>query len=109
MGYSAISEAEIWLALKIVELDDSVKAPPGGLNFWLGETGGNVSWGQARRLSLARLLLCHPQLTILDEPFNGIEDKMAARIWHNMLPRVRTKMLALLTYERSDYLHNNVL
>jgi ATP-binding cassette subfamily C protein CydC len=104
LGIKDISEKEIWKVLKMVELFDWANALPDGLNSWLGEAGGKVSGGQARRICLARLLLRDPQLVVLDEPFNGIDNKMAVRIWHNMLPWTASRMVVLLTHERPDYL-----
>lgn len=105
LGIQTISEQEIWSVLKMVELFDWANALPEGLNAWLGEGGGKVSGGQARRIGLARLLLRNPELAILDEPFNGIDDQMATRIWHNILPWVNARMLVLLTHEQPNYLN----
>ena len=104
LGVEAISEEKIWSVLKMVELDEWANALPQGLNSWLGETGGKVSGGQARRICFARLLLREPELVILDEPFNGIDHEMAARIWVNILPWISSRMTVLLTHERPDYL-----
>lgn len=102
------SEHDIWAVLKMVELFDWANSLPEGLNTWLGEVGSKVSGGQARRICLARLLLRDPQLVILDEPFNGIDHVMAARIWNNIEPWISPRMTILLTHERPDYvLHKN--
>ena len=98
------SENNIWAVLKMVELFDWANDLPEGLNTWLGEAGSKVSGGQARRICLARLLLRNPQLVILDEPFNGIDNVMAARIWNNIEPWINSRMAILLTHERPDYL-----
>ena len=104
LGLDDISEKDIWSALKDVELDGWAKALPHGLNSWLGETGGKVSGGQARRICLARLLLRSPELIILDEPFNGLDQEMAARIWKNIQPWINARMSILLSHERPTYL-----
>jgi ATP-binding cassette subfamily C protein CydC len=104
LGIQTLSEQEIWSVLKMVELFDWANALPEGLNTWLGEGGGKVSGGQARRICLARLLLRKPKLAILDEPFNGIDDQMAVRIWNNISPWATSRMLVLLTHEQPDYL-----
>ncbi len=104
IGLADVTEDDIWKALKLVELFDWANALPQGLNTWLGEAGSKISGGQARRISLARLLLRNPQLIILDEPFNGVDEKMAERIWQNIQPWLRAKMSVLLTHERPGYL-----
>lgn len=104
VGLDNISEADIWSALKTVELYEWAINLPDGLNYWLGETGGVVSGGQARRICLARLLLRHPELVILDEPFSNVDETMAMRIWENMTPWLDTKTLIILTHEQPLFL-----
>lgn len=104
LGLDDISEKDIWSTLKDVELDGWAKDLPHGLNSWLGETGGKVSGGQARRICLARLLLWNPELIILDEPFNGLDQEMAARIWKNIQPWINARMSILISHERPIYL-----
>ena len=104
LGLPKVSEKEVWEALTMVELFDWTNALPQGLNTWLGEAGSKVSGGQARRICLARLLLRNPQLVILDEPFNGIDDAMATRIWNNILLWLGDRMTIILTHERPEYL-----
>ncbi|WP_412971929.1 amino acid ABC transporter ATP-binding/permease protein [Glaciecola sp. MF2-115] len=107
LGMSSISENLIWEALKLVELDTWVKNLPQGLNTWLGETGGKVSGGQARRIGLCRILLRRPQFVILDEPFNGLDGDMTERIWQNIQPWILQRMTVLLTHEKPTFLNDN--
>jgi len=107
LGIADITEEEVWRVLEIVELKQWANTLPEGLNTWLGETGGEVSGGQARRICLARLLLRQPALIILDEPFNGIDEHMAKRIWQNMQPWLSASMVLLLSHQSAQYLHNS--
>lgn len=76
----AADEAALWRVLEIVDLTDWAQALPEGLATWVGESGRQVSGGQARRIALARVLLKEPQLVILDEPFSGLDAATARRI-----------------------------
>ena len=104
LGLPNVSEDAVWQALKLVELQEWANNLPQGLNTWLGETGGKVSGGQARRICLCRLILRNPQFVVLDEPFNGMDATMAARIWHNISPWLASKIVVLLTHERPLFL-----
>ncbi|MCH8552131.1 MAG: thiol reductant ABC exporter subunit CydC [Natronospirillum sp.] len=67
------SDDELWQVLYKVGLDSLVRELPGQLETPVGEGGRQFSGGEARRLTLARLLLKDPDIVILDEPFSGLD------------------------------------
>lgn len=99
LGIEDLSDEALWKVLALVELEDWAQSLEKGLYSWLGETGSQVSGGQARRIALARLLLRDPRLVILDEPFNGLDQNMAERIWQNMGEWLCDKRVVLLSHE----------
>jgi ATP-binding cassette subfamily C protein CydC len=76
----AASDAVLWDVLSAVALDSWVQQLPKGLATAVGEKGQQLSGGQGRRLALARLMLCNPQVVILDEPFAGVDAATAKHI-----------------------------
>jgi ATP-binding cassette, subfamily C, bacterial CydC len=105
LGMPNLSNADIFAALDKVELSDWVRSLPQQLETWLGDTGNQLSGGQARRLCLARLILKSPRFLILDEPFNGVDTNMATKIWANLAPWLQDKCVILLMHENPSFWH----
>ena len=103
LGLKELTDSELNIALSKVGLADWVKGLPHGLDTWLGETGENLSGGQARRLCLARLFLRKPTFIILDEPFNGIDKMTADMINDELLCHLKEANLAVFTHEISGF------
>ncbi len=61
-------DGDLELALKQAAIADVVAALPHGLHTRLGETGGGLSGGEARRLTLARAIYGAPDVILADEP-----------------------------------------
>ena len=67
LANEAATEDELWQALRRARLDDLVAALPDGLDTVIGERGYRLSGGERQRLTIARMLLAHPRVVILDE------------------------------------------
>lgn len=67
-------------ALELVDARALVERLPEGLDTRLGESGGGVSGGEARRLMLARAVLSGAELILADEPTADLDPDTAGRI-----------------------------
>jgi ATP-binding cassette subfamily C protein CydCD len=68
LGRLDATDAEVWAALERVALADLVATLPGGLDEPVGEDGASLSAGERARLVLARVVVAHRPLVLLDEP-----------------------------------------
>jgi len=67
------TEAELNEALRISCTDEFVSRLPEGIYTQVGEGGNGVSGGQKQRISLARAILKHPKVLILDDATSAVD------------------------------------
>jgi ATP-binding cassette, subfamily B, bacterial len=67
LANDSATEEELWESLRRARLDQLVASLPDGLDTVVGERGYRLSGGERQRLTIARLLLAHPRVVILDE------------------------------------------
>lgn len=79
-GNEAASDAEIIEAAKAAAAHDFIMSFPKGYDTELGQGGVNVSGGQKQRLCIARALLKHPKILILDDSTSAVDTATDARI-----------------------------
>lgn len=72
-------------ALEQAAVSDVVAALPQGLATRLGETGGGLSGGEARRLTLARAIHGAPDLILADEPTADLDASTAQAVTNGLL------------------------
>lgn len=72
-------------ALAIAAVQEVAAALPRGLNTRLGETGGGLSGGEARRMTLARAVLAAPDLLLADEPTADLDAATAALVTEGLM------------------------
>jgi ATP-binding cassette subfamily C protein CydCD len=92
------TDADLHAVLARVRLDGWLAGLPHGLDTWLGTAGGTVSGGQRRRLATARALLAEPDLLILDEPTEGLDEAGAAALMADLLTAADGRTVLLLTH-----------
>ncbi len=73
-------DAALWAALETAVLSERIARSPLGLDTPLGENGARLSGGERRRLGLARAYLRQAPWLVLDEPTEGLDPEIEARV-----------------------------
>ena len=79
-GRADATEEEIRRAAKDAQALDFIEAMPQGFDTWLEQGGVNVSGGQKQRLCIARAMLRHPAILILDDSTSAVDSATEAEI-----------------------------
>lgn len=98
IGDPLADDARCLRMLDHARLGDFVRGLPQGLDTWLGEAGGTLSAGQARRLCLARALLSPASLIVLDEPTTGLDRDNELAFFHDITHATQGRTVLLVTH-----------
>ncbi len=79
-GKDDATEEEIREACRIACADEFINQLPKGYDTELGQGGVNISGGQKQRLCIARALLKHPKILILDDSTSAVDTATEAKI-----------------------------
>ncbi len=74
------TDKELWRALELAEAAEFVGETGHQLDTVVGERGISLSGGQRQRIALARALLRHPELLLLDDTTSALDPATAAAV-----------------------------
>ena len=74
------TDEEIAAACRAAQADDFITSFPEGYDTYLEQGGVNLSGGQKQRLCIARALLKHPRILILDDSTSAVDTATDSRI-----------------------------
>lgn len=74
-GDENATDEDIIKVCKLAQADEFINNFPNGYNTMIEEGGTNVSGGQKQRLCIARALLKHPKILILDDSTSAVDTK----------------------------------
>ncbi|HXK00539.1 MAG TPA: SmdB family multidrug efflux ABC transporter permease/ATP-binding protein [Buchnera sp. (in: enterobacteria)] len=96
-----ISERKIWKVLETVQLANLVQSMSKGIHAYLGENGNNLSVGQKQLLAIARVLVIHPKILILDEATANIDSETEKNVQQALLSVRKFATLVVIAHRLS--------
>jgi ATP-binding cassette subfamily B protein len=79
-GRPSASQEEVEAAARAAQAHDFIRAMPEGYATRLGERGLGLSGGQRQRIAIARALLLHPRILILDDSTSAVDTETEYQI-----------------------------
>ena len=79
-GRPEASPEEVLEAAKAAQAHDFIQEFPEGYDTLLGQRGVNLSGGQKQRIAIARALITHPAVLILDDSTSSVDVETESRI-----------------------------
>lgn len=79
-GNKNASDQELAEVCRLAQADSFIATFPDGYDTYIEQGGTNVSGGQKQRLCIARALLKHPKILILDDSTSAVDTKTDALI-----------------------------
>jgi ATP-binding cassette subfamily C protein len=101
MGDDSISDEQIFEALAIAQLKDTVLNMPEALDTVVGRHGIRLSGGQRQRLSIARMVIANPKVVIFDESTSALDVHVEARIFESLKPILENKTVITIAHRLS--------
>lgn len=89
---------DITEVLKDVCFEEDLAAMPEGQDTLVGNGGVRLSGGQQSRIALARALINHNKLIILDDPFSAVDVRTERRIVENLRSHYKDSMIILISH-----------
>ena len=95
---------------KLVYVDEIVKDKFLGYDTKIEENGQNISGGQRQRIILARALLKHGNIILIDEGLNAIDVDLERKILKNIFKKYVDKTIIIVSHRLENMdLYNRVL
>ncbi len=109
MGEKNILDEEIFKALEIAQLKDTILKMPEGLDTVVGKHGIRLSGGQRQRLSIARMIIANPSIVIFDESTSALDVHTEVKLFNALKTFLKNKTVITIAHRLSTVKDANTI
>ena len=95
------SDAALWKALAIAQMEEAVKDLPNGLNTVVGRLGMRLSGGQRQRMAIARMIVANPKVVILDEATSALDSETEYKLHQALATFLKGRTTIIIAHRLS--------
>ncbi len=96
-----LPEEQLWQALEIAQLSETVNNMENGLESLLGQRGVRLSGGQRQRVAVARMILANPKVVILDEATSALDTETESQLHTALNKYLKDKTTIIIAHRLS--------
>ena len=95
------SDDQLWQALRVAQLEETIRDLDQGLDTRVGRDGIRLSGGQRQRLAIARMVLTDPRLVILDEATSALDTTTEEKLHRAMKQFLKGRTTLIIAHRLS--------
>ena len=103
-----VRTSEVWSAARAAKVEDAIKAMPMGMMTVVGTNGSVLSGGESQRVTIARSIISKPNVMLLDEATNWLDNENQAEVMQNLTSLTSTRIVIahrLSTLQQADRIY----
>ncbi|MGR9100534.1 MAG: ABC transporter ATP-binding protein [Gammaproteobacteria bacterium] len=95
------SDAQLWNALDIAQMKDTVSSLKKGLDTIVGRQGMKLSGGQRQRMAIARMIIADPSVVILDEATSALDTETEHKLHNELASFLKNRTTIIVAHRLS--------
>ncbi len=97
----AVADKELWNAIEIAQLKETISALDQGLDTIVGRHGMRLSGGQRQRIAIARMVVAQPSIVVLDEATSALDTETERKLHLALADFLRKRTTIIIAHRLS--------